>query len=317
MSKSHRAAWRLALAALGWITSAALAASNYQGLWWRSPAGAESGWGLAISHQGEALFATWFTYDFDGSQIWLVMPEGSRVGPDSYGGRIYQTTGPALDSAQWNPAQVDAIAVGDLLLTFTDASNGVMTYSVYGVGKSPNGDSLGGHGDTQTKAITREVFAAPVGECAASADAAGANYQDLWWGAPAGSESGWGVYLTQQGDTLFAAWFTYDRDRRGVWYVMPNGARTGPSTFSGNLYRTTGAPFNARPWNPSQLSVSAEETRPSRSRTLRTALSRGPCTALRARSRSRARSSEAPPRSAAELVNCSVQPATHRPEEGR
>jgi hypothetical protein len=257
MPTSYRAAWRLASIALGCIASTALAAANYQGLWWRSPAGAESGWGLAIAHQGETLFATWFTYDFDGSQIWLVMPEGSRVGPGSYGGPLYQTTGPAFDSAQWNPSQVSATPVGDLLLTFTDANNGVMTYSVYGVGKSPNGDGLGGHGDTQAKAIAREVFAAPVGECGAGA-AGAANYQDLWWGAPGGAESGWGVNLTHQGDILFAAWFTYDRERRGVWYVMPNGARTGPATYSGSLYRTTGAPFNARPWNPSQLTVSVE-----------------------------------------------------------
>ena len=42
------------------------------------------------------------------------------------------------------------------------------------------------------------------------------NYQDLWWAAPAGSEAGWGVNLTHQGDTIFATWFTYDLDRHAV-----------------------------------------------------------------------------------------------------
>ena len=34
---------------------------NYEGLWWRSPAGSESGWGINFAHQGDVIFATWFT----------------------------------------------------------------------------------------------------------------------------------------------------------------------------------------------------------------------------------------------------------------
>ena len=40
------------------------------------------------------------------------------------------------------------------------------------------------------------------------------NYTGLWWAAPTGSESGWGIYLAHQGDTIFATWFTYDAKRR-------------------------------------------------------------------------------------------------------
>jgi hypothetical protein len=40
---------------------------NLQGLWWNSPDGSESGWGLNIAHQGKKLFNTWFTYDTNGS----------------------------------------------------------------------------------------------------------------------------------------------------------------------------------------------------------------------------------------------------------
>ncbi|HEX7273240.1 MAG TPA: hypothetical protein VF420_13935, partial [Casimicrobiaceae bacterium] len=43
-----------------------------------------------------------------------------------------------------------------------------------------------------------------------SAPAASVNYEGLWWAAPAGSESGWGVNFAHQGDTIFASWFTYD-----------------------------------------------------------------------------------------------------------
>src|SRR5262249_40359129 len=37
-------------------------AANYQGLWWSSPANSESGWGVNLAHQGDIIFASWFTY---------------------------------------------------------------------------------------------------------------------------------------------------------------------------------------------------------------------------------------------------------------
>ena len=40
------------------------AATNYQDLWWVAN-GAESGWGVNLAHQGDNLFASWFTYDTD------------------------------------------------------------------------------------------------------------------------------------------------------------------------------------------------------------------------------------------------------------
>src|SRR4051812_12846799 len=48
------------------------------------------------------------------------------------------------------------------------------------------------------------------------------SYQGLWWNAPAGSESGWGVNITHQGSTVFATWFTYAADGKGIWLVMPS-----------------------------------------------------------------------------------------------
>ena len=47
--------------------------ANYQGLWWSAPAGSESGWGLALAHQGDLIFVSWFTYDLTGKAWWLVM----------------------------------------------------------------------------------------------------------------------------------------------------------------------------------------------------------------------------------------------------
>ena len=47
---------------------------NYTGLFWNSPAGSESGWGINFAHQGDVIFATWFTYDLTGKAWWLAMP---------------------------------------------------------------------------------------------------------------------------------------------------------------------------------------------------------------------------------------------------
>ena len=35
--------------------------TNFGGLWWNSPAGSESGWGINFAHQGDQIFASWFT----------------------------------------------------------------------------------------------------------------------------------------------------------------------------------------------------------------------------------------------------------------
>ena len=220
---------------------------NVQGLWWRSPAFSESGWGLNITQQGEILFATWFTYDTDGSGLWLVMSNGTKTGDNAYSGTLYRTTGPAFSANPWNPLQVTATPVGSATFTFSDGNNGAFAYTVNGV--------------TQSKPIVREVFASPVPTCVVGETlAASSNYSDLWWRAPAFSESGWGVNITHQGDILFATWFTYDANGKGLWLVMSNGVKTGARSYSGTLYRTTGPAFSANPWNPSQVTATPAGT---------------------------------------------------------
>lgn len=95
--------------------------------------------------------------------------------------------------------------------------------------------------------------ASPDPDIQATFTVAGPNYQGLWWNAPAGTQPGWGLAIDHQGDTLFVAWFTYDSTGAGRWMVMPNGARTTDSTYAGDIYRTTGPAFNARPWDPAEV----------------------------------------------------------------
>jgi hypothetical protein len=70
--------------------------------------------------------------------------------------------------------------------------------------------------------------------------------------APAGSEAGWGLNLTQQGDVIFLTWFTYATDGTPMW-VFASAPKTGPGVYAGTIYRTTGPPFNAMPFLASNV----------------------------------------------------------------
>ena len=128
------------------------ATPNYQDLWWER-SGTESGWGVNLTHQGDIIFATWFTYQAGGKGMWLVMSNGNKVGNGVYSGDLARTTGPNAFSATtpFDPTKVRQTVVGNATFTFTDASNGTFRYTVDGI--------------TQTKQIARLVVAAPVTVC--------------------------------------------------------------------------------------------------------------------------------------------------------
>jgi hypothetical protein len=214
---------------------------NFEGLWWNAPAGSESGWGINLAHQGDVIFATWFTYDLSGKGWWLTMT-APKTGTNTYSGTLFNAVGPAFDATPFNPAQVIGTAVGTGTLAFTDTNNGTFAYTVNGI--------------SQTKTITQQVFG-PLPTCrfgALSDLTLANNYQDLWWNSPPGSESGWGINFTQQGTTIFATWFTYDHDHTPMW-LSATLINTAPGTYIGTLYRTTGPAFNAVPFNPASVVV--------------------------------------------------------------
>src|ERR1022692_2003086 len=210
--------------------------ANYQGLWWNAPAESESGWGINFAHQGDVIFATWFTYDVNGNAWWLSMT-ANKTAALAYSGQLIRTNGTPFN-AFVPPATATVVGTGTL--TFTSGTTGSFAYSV----------SDGANVATQTKAIVLQTFG-PVPTCVwgAQSDLTKAtNYQDLWWAA-GGAESGWGVNLIQQGTTIFATWFTYDVNHNPLWYSV-TAAQTGPNTYSGTLLRTTGPAFSAVPFNP-------------------------------------------------------------------
>jgi lysyl endopeptidase len=192
-----------------------------------------------LAQQGSALFATWFTYDTQGQGQWLVMSDVTMTGMNTYGGAIYRTSGPAFDAGVFDPAHVIRTPVGSATFTFGDANHGTFTATVDGI--------------TVAKAITRLVFDSRVPVCAEGGDPLmSGNYQDLWWRA-AGTESGWGLNLAHQGDTMFMTWFTYGADGKGMWLVASNIAKDAAGHYSGTVYRTTGPAFNATNWDASRV----------------------------------------------------------------
>jgi len=223
---------------------AAVPAINTQGLWWRSPPGSESGWGINLVHQGDILFATWFTYDAQRRPLWLVMSEGVRTGTSTYTGTVYETSGPPFNSATWDPALVDRRAVGTATFTFANADNGTFRFA----------PTLGA---VVTDPITRQVFATPVPACTFEETPSATNFQDLWWAAPPGSESGWGLNIAHQGNVIFATWFTYGTNGLSTWFVASDMRRAADGAFTGELYRTSGPSFAADPWDPNLVTRTA------------------------------------------------------------
>ncbi len=207
------------------------ASVNYQGLWWNAPAESESGWGINFAHQGDTIFATWFTYDLNGNGRWLTMQADSTA-PNAFVGLLRESSGPVFSMTPFNVnARVDT-PVGQGTLTFSDVDNGTFSYTVSGI--------------QQTKQIVRQAFG-PLPTCTFGAQpnlALATNYQDLWWAWPAGSESGWGINFAHQGDTIFASWFTYDLAGAPMWMVV-TAPKTGPGVYGGDLYRTRGPKFDA------------------------------------------------------------------------
>lgn len=214
---------------------------NVQGLWWNAPAASESGWGINFAHQGDVIFATWFTYDATGKAWWLSMT-ATRTGPNTYAGELLQTRGPAFNAVPFDGNLVTRTTVGNGVLTFTSEGNGTFGYTV--------------NGTSQVKTITRQVYGtAPTCTFALHPPLASVeNKQDLWWAAPAGVESGWGVNLTQQSDILFATWFTYDASGAPMW-LSATATRTASGAYAGALNRTSGPPFNASPFDPAKVVV--------------------------------------------------------------
>lgn len=119
-------------------------AIDYTDLWWNPN---ESGWGLGITQQFGVMFLAWFVYEDTGRPIWYVASNCAvKDNGNGCSGTLYRTSGPPgpLASGTFDTSQVLVNAVGTIDVTFTDANNGVITYTV---------DNVPG-----SKSVTRQLF---------------------------------------------------------------------------------------------------------------------------------------------------------------
>jgi hypothetical protein len=79
------------------------------------------------------------------------------------------------------------------------------------------------------------------------------NYSDLWWNA---NESGWGLNIVQHTCNLvFAAWYVYASNGTPLWYTFTNGTWTSPTSYSGQVFATTGPPASSATFNGASVKV--------------------------------------------------------------
>jgi hypothetical protein len=80
------------------------------------------------------------------------------------------------------------------------------------------------------------------------------NYQDWWWNP---AQSGMGLNVGQQNDTIFVAWFNYGDDTKASFLAM--GGVLNGNTLTGTLFRGTG-PVPGPNYNPALVKQAAVGT---------------------------------------------------------
>jgi hypothetical protein len=197
---------------------ASQANGKYQDMWWGGPD--QNGWGVSIVHHGDTLFVV--IYGYSAGPRWVVMPGGTWDATHStYSGDAYKPTmivaspGPAFDSSRFVLGGV----YSRVSITFKDDDHAVLHIANNGSQPERSWD------------ITRQEFGPP-------AAPAPQQYGDMWWAGP--SQSGWGITVIQQQQSLFIVWFWYDDYGQPKWYVVPAGSWTAPGLWEGTYYDTYG-----------------------------------------------------------------------------
>jgi hypothetical protein len=195
--------------------------SPYTGLFWNAN---ESGWGMSITqHSSGIIFVAWYVYDASGKPIWYVMPACPLSGK-SCTSDIYSVVGGTAPGVTWNGTGIAPTKVGSGTFAFSDNNSATFNYTLSGLSGSKN--------------LSRQPISS--GTSAPLID-----YSDLWWNA---NESGWGVSISQQYGMIFGALYTYDSNRKAIWYVASSCPLVG-NGCTGTLYQVTGDTPPTVTWN--------------------------------------------------------------------
>jgi hypothetical protein len=214
------------------------ATTNFSDSWWNA---SESGWGITITDHGNNIFVQWYTYDQTGHNQKYVIAGGTFANNRcQFSGAVQRVTGPSWTAASFDPNQVVRSNVGSATIDFcaagVPAGTIVFSYNVEGVSAS--------------KQLTRLAFGNDVPHWGGWANTGAPDFTDLWWNP---NESGWGVSVTQHGNTAFYRVFVYDTDNRPLLFIVSATASNGGATFSGPITMTTGPWFGSSPFDPSQV----------------------------------------------------------------
>jgi hypothetical protein len=118
------------------------AATNYTDLWWNAPASSEPGWGISLAHQGDTIFATWFTYDGAGNPWWLAVA-ANRIAPESTPEISSRPPGPRSTPCRSIRRAWSRPRSARRTFTFADGNNAEFAYTVNGTAQS-KGDHAAG-----------------------------------------------------------------------------------------------------------------------------------------------------------------------------
>ncbi len=106
--------------------------TNYTDHWWGG--GNASGWGVQISHQGNQVFAGWYTYNAQGKASWMTL-QGTQdtANAKRFTGSVYSVN-PGIPFSVINGpiAQSSVATVGTFEFNFTDGERGAFIVTMTG-----------------------------------------------------------------------------------------------------------------------------------------------------------------------------------------
>ncbi len=197
-------------------------AIDFSGLWWNPN---ESGWGVALAHQYNVIFAAMYVYDAAGKAIWYVASNCVMAG-NGCSGDLYQVNGGSAPTTIWNGENRIVKKVGTANFAFTSASAGTVNYTINGVNESKN-------------IVVEEFYTAPPSV---------SPYAGNWSGSYSGSDQGNCTMTIASSGTLSgscngnqAGYFTFAGavDAQGKVSFHLGSGNSASATFSGSFVSTS------------------------------------------------------------------------------
>ncbi len=225
------------LALLAWALPghAAVVEPGHSALWYDP---ARDGEGLVLEiHANDGALVTWYTYDEDGNQRWLI-GEGAIVRDDQAGDRIefpeLRVTHGGRFGPQFDPDQVVATVIGSASLVFDDCYEGRFSYDAF----DQQGE-LALHRLTHTMAAGCRPIHGMTGE-----PVYGHAGQSGAWFDPGHDGEGWFLQWLAHNEAMLT-WYTYDSEGNQIWLLGTGTLADDGTLVFEQLRGTRGARFGA------------------------------------------------------------------------